>query len=89
MSEERWGEAQCVTGEQGSGHRSGGRLLVAVLFTDPSFSGSVRGAVVVSGVVVVGGCRSALLFLLCFHPLGVGLVLQFPVLPLGREGRRG
>lgn len=45
----------------------GGGLLVTDLLTDPSFSGSVRGAVVVGGGV--GGCCSALLFLLRFHPL--------------------
>lgn len=61
----------------------GGRLLVPDLFTDPPFSGSVRGA------VIVGGCCVAMPFLLRFHSLRFGLVLQFSVLPLGREGRRG
>lgn len=57
----------------------GGRLLVAVLFTDPSFSGSVRGA-----VVAAGRCPA---LLLRFHPLRFRLVLQFSVLPLGGQGR--
>lgn len=63
-----------------------GRLLVAVLFADPSFSGSVRGSV----VGFDGGCRFATrLLLLSFYALGFGLVLQFPVLPLGGQRRRG
>ena len=66
-----------------------GGLLVAHLFTDPSFSGCVRGAVVVVVVVVVCSCCVTLHFLCCFHPLRLGLVLQFSVLPLGREGRGG
>lgn len=40
-----------------------GRLLVADLLADPSFSGSVRGA-----IVVVGSCFFPVLFLLRFHP---------------------
>lgn len=63
-----------------------GRLLVAVLFADPSFSGSVRGSV----VGFDGRCRFAIrLRLLSFYALGFGLVLQFPVLPLGGQRRRG
>lgn len=58
-----------------------GRLLVANLLTDPSFSGSVRGA-----VVVVGSRFFPVLFLLLFHPFRFGLVLQFSILPLGGEG---
>lgn len=78
------GEAQCVQESRGQdADRGGGRLLVPDLFTDPPFSGSVRGA------VIVGGCCVAMPFLLRFHPLRFGLVLQFSVLPLGREGRRG
>ena len=59
-----------------------GRLLVADLFTDPAFSCSVRGAIVVGDCC----CRFTLLFLLCFHSLWFRLVLQFSVLPLGGEG---
>lgn len=63
-----------------------GRLLVAVLFADPSFSGSVRGSV----VGFDARCRFAIrLLLLSFYALGFGLVLQFPVLPLGGQRRRG
>lgn len=62
-----------------------GRLLVANLLTDPSLSGSVRGAV----VVVVGSRFFPVLFLLLFRPFRVGLVLQFSVLPLGGEGSGG
>lgn len=97
----RWdGEVKVRTGGCGMGwvrlivyRRAGvseqerrGRLLVAVLFADPSFSGSVRGS-----VVGFDGrrCFAIRLLLLSFYTLGFGLVLQFPVLPLGGQRRRG
>lgn len=72
------------TGEQGSGCRweplGAGGLLVADLLTDPSFSRSVRGA------IVAVGSRCFVLLFLHFHPLCLRLVLQFSVLPFSGEG---
>lgn len=67
--EEVWKEGVRLNAYRRAGVRmqiggGGGRLLVADLFTDPSFSGSVRGAVIVGGC-----CCFTLHFLRRFHPL--------------------
>lgn len=89
------GGAQCILERGGRGQRAergwvaGGwrRLFGAVLLTDPSsLPGSVRGSV----IGCFDGCRrrrlAAQLPLRRLDPLGLGLLLQFPIVPLGGQG---